>query len=187
MKRPTFLRAAATGLAVSLAAGALFAALEPAVGAATALRLVIPLAALAWLACLLAGGRGAPGRVTAFAAWCAVAIALWVFAPPLGVYLLAHVAALSLIRALYLHAGALPALMDLCLGALGYAAAAWALSRSGSVFLAAWTFFLVQALVAFVPRTVRTARAGGGVATADDAAFERARRRAEAALRQLVS
>lgn len=187
MKRPGLLRTAIVGLAVSLAGGAAFTTLAPMLGPGTTLRLAIPLMGFAWLACLLRGQPGAPGRITAFAFWCAVSTAAWLIAPPFSVYLLVHVAALWLVRSLYFYTGALPALMDMTLSALSLLAASWAMTRSGSVFLAAWSFFLVQALFVLIPPRMKAWRTGAGAKDDEKQAFERARERAEAALRQLLT
>jgi hypothetical protein len=92
---------------------------------------------------------------------------------------------LWLARSLYFYAGVLPALLDLGLSALSVSAATWAITRSGSVFLAAWCFFLVQAMFVVIPGTLK--KRATGAADENDDTFERARRRADAALRQLFT
>jgi hypothetical protein len=58
--------------------------------------------------------------------------------------------------------------------------------RTGSVFLASWCFFLVQSLWVLIPRTIAgPARKVTPERNTDQ--FERARRQADAALRQLFS
>ena len=114
------------------------------------------------------------------------AITWWV-APPLPLYLMVHVGTIWLVRSLYFYSGVMPALMDLGLGALSVSAAVWAITRSGSVFLATWCFFLVQALfVAIPPAVQRTAKPEQNT-PADSENFERARRQADAALAQLFT
>lgn len=185
MKRPTFPRAALVAFGIAFAAGAVCAALAPLTGADAALRLVVPLMSLAWLICLLRGGGASAGRLTVLAFWCAVSAATWLLAPPLGIYVLVHAGLLWLGRSLCFYAGLFPALLDIGLSALSLSAAAWALTRSGSVFLAAWTFFLLQALFVFIPP--RVGRHRTEVADGDGhEAFERAHRRADTALRQLL-
>jgi len=95
------------------------------------------------------------GRVTTLSAWIALAAVTWWFAPPLPLYLLIHVAAIWLVRSLYFYSGVMPALMDLGLGALSVSATVWAITRSGSVFLATGCFFLVQALFVTIPPAVK--------------------------------
>jgi len=70
---------------------------------------------------------------------------------------------------------------------LSISATVWAISRSGSVFLATWCFFLVQALFVTIPPAVKRAQDVKSNKTADNETFERARRDADQALRQLFS
>ena len=76
--------------------------------------------------------------------------------------------------------------MDLGISTLSVSATVWAITRSGSVFLATWCFFLVQALFVAIPPTVQRKRAQAKQRTDDDN-FDNARRRADAALRQLFT
>jgi len=62
----------------------------------------------------------------------------------------------------------------------------WALSRTGSVFLGTWCFFLVQALFTAIPSSVGAKSRAGAIPQASDE-FERARRQADAALKQLIT
>lgn len=185
MKRPSFFAGVIVALAIALAAGAVFAAIAPLLGAGTTLRLAIPAMGLAYLAWLLRRSTERTGRITALVLWSVVSLALWLLAPPFAVYLLVHAGMLWLVRSLYFHSGLVPALLDLGLCALSVSAATWAVTRSGSVFLATWCFFLVQAMFVVIPSTRRPASRPAGETS--DEAFECARRRADAALRQLFS
>jgi hypothetical protein len=91
---------------------------------------------------------------------------------------------LWLVRSLYFYSSAFPALLDFGLSALSVSAAAWAMTRSGSLFLAIWCFFLVQAVFVAIPQRLGIS-AHRDTNKIDDGAFEHARRRADAALRQL--
>ena len=186
MKRPSFFYGVGAALAIAIGAGAVFATLAPRLGADAALRLVIPAMGLAYLSCLLRRSDEATGRITTITAWCVISAATWFLAPPLPVYVLMHAGMLWLVRSLYFHSGVFPALLDLGLSALSVSAATWAVTRSGSVFLASWCFFLVQALFVFIPRRVAAPGPGDALGNDDDT-FERARRRADAALKQLVT
>jgi hypothetical protein len=159
MKIPSFLNGVLLALALSLSAAVGFAALTTVMFPGLVIRLLI-------------AGLGLIGAVAAA-----------FFSPSLLVYLTVHVGMVWLIRALYYTAGVLPALLDLGLSALALAAAVWAAGQTGSVFLAVWSFFLVQALFVVMPRSVRDpAPLKDGVR---DDEFERAHRNAEAALRRL--
>jgi hypothetical protein len=184
MKRPSFFYGVAVALAIAIAAGAAFSALAPFLGAGTALRLIVAALGLAYLVCLFRWSTGSTGRVTTIAVWSIVSAVTWLIAPPMPVYVLIHVGMLWLVRSLFFYSSSLPALLDLGLSALSISAATWAMTRSGSLFLAIWCFFLVQALFVAIPHRLGMP-APEDAGEIDDDAFERARCRADAALRQL--
>jgi hypothetical protein len=185
MKRPTFFQGVFVALVISVAAGAVLAGLVPFMSSGAALRLMIPAMGFAYLIWLLRRSVESTGRITTVAAWCIVSATTWFVAPPISAYVLIHAGMLWLARSLYFYAGVLPALLDLGLSALSVSAATWAITRSDSVFLAAWCFFLVQAMFVVIPGTLK--KHATGAADENDDTFERARRRADAALRQLFT
>ena len=79
----------------------------------------------------------------------------------------------------------IPALLDLALSAISVAGFVWAASRTGSVFLATWCFFLVQALFIAIPPALK--RKASAVSRQTNQSFDNARRRADAAIRQLAN
>lgn len=187
MKRPTFLNGVVVAAVLGFFASAIVATLTPFVGLGAVVRLVIPLLGLAYLLYLLNRTAERVGRVTTLTLWTAMAAITWWVAPALPLYLMVHVGTIWLVRSLYFYSGVMPALMDLGLGALSISAAVWAITRSGSVFLATWCFFLVQALfVAIPPAVQRTAKSEQNT-PADSENFECARRQADAALAQLFT
>ena len=187
MKRPTFFNGVVVAAVLGFFASAIVATLTPFVGLGAVVRLVIPLLGLAYLLYLLNRTAERVGRITTLTLWTAMAAITWWVAPPLPLYLMVHVGTIWLVRSLYFYSGVMPALMDLGLGALSVSAAVWAITRSGSVFLATWCFFLVQALfVAIPPAVQRKARPEQNM-PADSETFERARRQADAALAQLFT
>ncbi len=184
MKRPTFLGGVGIAFLFSFFAAAVFAALTPVLGSYFVLRLLIAGLGLAYVVYLLSRSRERTGRIITLVLWAVIAVATWFMGPPLSLYLVIHVGMLWLIRSLYLYSSALSALADLGLSALSLAAAVWAASQSGSVFLAVWCFFLVQALFTAIPRSMKPkAKSRPG----DDESFERAHRAAEAAVRRLTA
>lgn len=185
MNRPGFFHGVAIAIVLGLAASLLVAAMLPFVTTATVARFVIAGLALAYLLYLLSQSGERTGRVTVLATWAAMTLATWWFVPWFPLYLLIQVAAIWLVRSLYFYSGVFPALLDLGLCGLSTAFALGTLARTGSVFLAAWCFFLVQALFVAIPPTMRKRTAPPGPAADND--FERARREAEAALRQLIT
>jgi hypothetical protein len=190
---PSLFHGVVAALVFSLCGAALLAALTPIVGAASALRAVVALLGLAYLLYLLGRSGERTGRITTVAVWSVATAAIWFAEPPLAVFVLLHACMIWLVRSLYHHSSVLSALGDLALSTLAVAFAAWAASRSGSVWLALWCFFLVQAFFALLPSPMGGAIGGaigggarGGARVEDGEAFERAHRAAQAALRRLA-
>jgi len=187
MKRPSFFHGVILAAVLGFFASAVVATLTPFIGLGAVLRVVIPALGLAYLLYLLSRSNERVGRVTTLSLWGVLAAVTWWVAPPLPLYLLIHVGAIWLARSLYFYSGVMPALMDLGLGALSVSAAVWAASRSGSVFLATWCFFLVQALFVVIPPAVKRSHSAERNTAADGEKFEHARRQADQALRQLFT
>ncbi len=187
MKRPTFFHGVIVAAVLGFFASAIVATLTPFVGLGAVVRLVIPALALAYLLYLFSRSPERLGRVTALSAWTVLAVLTWWVAPPLPLYLLTHVAAIWLLRSLYFYSGLVPALMDLGISTLSISATVWAITRSGSVFLATWCFFLVQALFVAIPPTLAKKHTERRSTPAESEQFETARRQADQALRQLFT
>ncbi len=187
MKRPSFFNGVIVAAVLGFFASAVVATLTPFVGFGAVLRLVIPALGLAYLLNLFSRSGNRVGRVTTLALWGTLAAVTWWVAPPLSLYLLIHVAAVWLVRSLYFYSGVLPALMDLGLSTLSISATVWAITRSGSVFLATWCFFLVQALFVAIPPAVKREQKATRNTAVESENFENARRQADQALRQLFT
>jgi hypothetical protein len=187
VKRPSFFHGVIVAAVLGFFASAVVATLTPFVGLGAVVRLVIPALGLAYLLYLFSRSPERVGRVTTISLWSALAVVTWWLAPPLPLYLLIHVGAVWLVRSLYFYAGLVPALMDLGISALSVSATVWAITRSGSVFLATWCFFLVQALFVTIPPSVTKKIRQERVTAVDNEKFETARRQADQALRQLFS
>ncbi len=187
MKRPTFVHGVVVAAVLGFFASAIVATLTPFMGLGAVVRLLIPGLAFAYLVYLLGRSGERVGRVTTLSLWSVLAVVTWWMAPPLPLYLLIHVAAIWLVRSLYFYSGMLPALLDLGVSTLSISATVWAISRSGSVFLATWCFFLVQALFVAIPTSIRRKPMSRSGPAADNATFERAKRQADEALRQLFT
>jgi hypothetical protein len=93
-----------------------------------------------------------------------------------------HVAAIWVVRSLYFHSSLLAALIDCGLSGLAACGLAWAAVQTGSVFVATWTFFLVQSFFVAVP----PAPGRSAACPSRNESFARARRQADAALRVLA-
>ncbi len=184
MTRPGFVEGAGVALAIAVASGIGFVALAPLFAGSLLLKGFVATATLAYLLYLLARSGVKAGRVTAVAAWAVITAVSWWFAPSLLLYLVAQAGFVWLLRSLLFHQGLLAALADLGLTALGLAAAGWALTRTGSIAAAFWTFFLVAACFAFIPaRFPRRSPAE----PANPDRFQQAHRDAETALRALAA
>ena len=83
------------------------------------------------------------------------------------------------------HLGTVVWFRSLGLIVLGMLASLWALLHTHSLFLAAWVFFLMQALFSVLPLQISSAKTRSAQKPDDD--FERAYCAAEAAVRQLSS
>ena len=192
MKRPGFFNGVLVALVLALIAGAAFAGLGAVFAAGPVLQLIVTALAGAYVAYLLGRSEERSGRIATLVLWSVGAGASWLLAPNLAVLLCAHVAMIWLIRALYFHSSVLSALADLGLSCLALASAIWAAQQSGSLFLAVWCFFLVQALFVVIPQTF-AGRAGTFAGKADSPAavetddFHRAYRAAEAAVRRIAT
>ena len=187
MKRPTFIHGVVVAAILAFFASAIVATLTPFVGLGSVVRLVIPVMGLAYLLYLFSRSTERLGRVTALTVWSIMAAITWWMAPPIALYLLIHVMAIWLIRSLYFYAGVMPALMDLGLSALSITATVWALTRSGSIFLATWCFFLVHALFVTIPPAISKKQSAETGTQPDNERFDAAKRQADAALRQLFT
>lgn len=185
MKRPTFFHGVIVAALLAIAASAVVAAFVPVLGTVTVARILIPGLAFAYLYYLLSQSGERTGRVTTLVLWSVMTLLTWWFVPSFALYLLIHTGAIWLVRSLYFYTGVFPALVDLALNGLCVVIALGTLARTGSVFLATWSFFLVQALFIAIPRTMLR-RSVARPSAADDA-FEGSRRQAEAALRQLIA
>ena len=187
MKRPSFLHGVIVAAVLGFFASAVVATLTPFVGLGAVVRLVIPALGLAYLLYLFGRTDESVGRVTTLSLWAAMAAVTWWVAPPLPFYLLIHVGAIWLVRSLYFYSGVIPALMDLGISALSVSATVWAISRSGSVFLATWCFFLVQALFIAIPPAIKRRRTPQQSKRTDNETFANAQRNADKALQQLFT
>ncbi len=182
MKSSNFPEGVIVAAALAIVASICSTVFAPLIGALAITRLLVPALALAYLLYLFSRSRERSGRLVMLAAWGFIAVLAWWLAPPLPLYLMIHTSALWLVRSLYFHSGLLPSLLDMALGACSVIALSWALSRTGSVLLASWCFFLVQALFVAIPRSL----AGNGATVPLDDGFQRAHTAAQAALSQLI-
>jgi hypothetical protein len=187
MKQPTFLEGAAVALAASCFGSVSYAALTGLFPSGVALRLALAGIGLGYVIYLLSRSPERVGRIAALTVWALAAGTTWLLQPSLLLYVLVHLSFIWLIRSLYFHAGVFSALADLGLTGLGLVAAIWVATESGSVFLSIWCLFLVQALFVAIPTSLGRGSGANQPDDDDPERFQRAQRRAEAALRKLTS
>ncbi|MDH3990845.1 MAG: hypothetical protein OEV34_17050 [Gammaproteobacteria bacterium] len=185
MRRPTFMHGVIVAAVLAFVASVVVATLTPFIGLGSVVRLMIPALSFAYILYLLRSSYERTGRITTLSLWSALAIVTWWISPPLPFYVLTHVGAVWLVRSLYFYSGIFPALMDLGLSAFSVSAFVWAVSRTGSVFLATWCFFLVQALFIAIPPAIK--KSWGTSESSGNEPFDRARRQADEALRALIN
>lgn len=186
-RQPGFLHGVLVAAVLAFIASALVALLTPFVGLGSVIRLLIPALGLAYLLYLLSRSQKRTGRVTAITVWIVLALLTWWLAPPLPLYLLIHVGAIWLLRSLYFYSSLIPAVMDMGLSILSLATSVLTINHSGSVFLATWSFFLVQALFSAIPPMIGSRHKPLQYPANDAEGFECAKRQADAALRQLFT
>ena len=185
MKGPTFLNGVFVALVLAFVASAVIATLVPFVGVGSVVRALIPVVTLAYILYLMRASHERLGNIATISVWSVLAVATWWIAPPLPMYVLIHVGSIWLVRSLYFYSGVVPALADIVLSALAIAGFVWAISRTGSVFIATWAFFLIQSLFVAIPRSTKGRRDTS--ATVGNGKFEQARRQADRALQALVN
>lgn len=187
MKRPTFLQGVSVALIAALLGEVVFVALAPLLGSPTALHLVIAMASFLYIVYLLRSSGVRLGRVTTLLGWLLITVTTAWMGPPLMLYVLIHVAMIWLVRALYFYSSLLPAMADLGLNFVAVAAVVWATAQSGSLMLALWCFFLLQAVFVVIPRNMEKHQAQPDGVISETDRFEQARHTAQAALRKLSS
>ena len=185
MKRPTFLEGVVIALATAALAGISHVALTAILPSSVVLRALVAGIGFGYVIYLLVRSPEPVGRTTAFAGWLIATGAVAVIDPPFALHVLTQLVLIWLIRSLYFYSSVLPGLADLVLTGASLVAATWAAIETGSVAMAVWCLFLVQASFIAIPPTMRRSAPrssrNGGV----EDPFMRAHRAAETALRKL--
>jgi hypothetical protein len=185
MSRPTFLEGVLVALVAALGAAILDTGLRLAFWPGPALTLTTAALGLGYLLYLVGRSGERAGRVLLVLAWLPVTGTALALVPGVWSQVLVQLGLVWVTRVWCFHATPGAALLDLGLVLSGAAAALWAGVHSGSLFLALWCLFLIQALFVAIP-----ARPGHGAdrTTTSDAPpdpFDLACRAAEGALRRI--
>jgi len=181
MNAPSFWRGAGIGLVLSGIGAIGYSAFAPMLGAGVVLRAVSVLIAAVLVAVQMGESGARIGRLVVALALVATASVLVLFDPPLSLWLVVLTMQVWLVRSLYRYRTLGSALLDAGLSAIALAAAIASARHSHSVFLALWSYCLVQALSALIG----TAREETAAVPEDD--FGQAHRVAESALRRLAA
>ena len=183
MNKASFWEGVAMALLASVIGSVGFFALTLLLSEGLALRLIISGLACAYLLYLLRRSQERTGWLMLMLSWFILLAILWLFYPPLTLFLVLHVLAIWLVRCLYCYASLFSFLADLGLNAFSIASAAWAWHHTGSLFLSFWCFFLLQALFVFIPTGIK--RQNPDLTSNNETDFNRAHQAAEAAVRKL--
>lgn len=185
MKKPTFWEGVIFALVASITGAIGFFAFSLLFTEDMAIRLAISGLAFIYSLYLLSRSGERIGRITVILSWCILSAVVWLFYPPLILFLILNVFTIWLIRSLYFYSRLFPSLADLGLCLVGILSALWTLHHTGSPFLAFWCFFLIQALFVAVPAGNKKPVAEEAALSNSEAEFKRAYQAAEAAVRKL--
>jgi len=183
MMRPGILEGVAVAVLAATGGGALYALLRLFGSAGDALELLTTALGLAYLLYLLGRAPGRIGRPSLLLLWSLVSGGLLLAGPGLWAILPLQLSLIWLVRTLYFHGGVLSAIADAALQLFGLGAAIWAFSDTGSLAMAIWSHFLVQAFFPLLSASRSSRQAASPAADA----FQQAQDLAETALRRLTS
>lgn len=186
MQRPTVLEGILVALVVSLAASPVVFLLSLVLGTVMAGKAVIAVMAYAYILYLLAQSGRTTGRVTLAVLSLLALLASLVLEARWTTVVLVAVALIWSIRACTYSRSLVVGLLHGGLCLLGLGAALWTYTHSGSLVLAVWSFFLLQALFVYVPpRLAQQPAATGGIAGQEVDSFVQAHQAAQTALGRL--
>ena len=152
----------------------------------------IALMGLAYLAYLLAVSPSRRGRFVLGLASAVILLGASIASPTTIVLGALVVGLIWLVRSVLFYAGILPALWDASLCALSAVCAVGAAVATHRLWLAVWTFFLLQALFVYIPKPLTRGQHGPdnsreqAEAASQSEAFARAHRVAEEALQAMA-
>lgn len=150
-RKATFLGEAAFGFAISLTAAAIALTLSFVLPATFVARLVVAGLGLTLVVRAVSRSDEKTGRIVTLAVWAAIAVGIWLLGVGLPIYIVVHVTLAWLARSLFTYSRLIEAGIDLALSLIALSFAIFAVVRTDSVFLAAWSFVLVQAFHACIP------------------------------------
>jgi len=185
MKKTTFWNGVVIALLAGLIGSIGFFALSSLFSEDSTFRLLISGFVFVYIFYLLSRSQECIGRITVMLSGFILLAILWLFYPPLILFVALHVLAIWLVRSLYCYASLFSSLADLGLNALSIASTFWALHHTGSLFLTFWCFFLVQALFVYIPSGIKRTNLDKAAIPNSESNFKHAYQAAEAAVRKL--
>ena len=189
MHRPTLLEGVLVALVLSLSVSPLVVFVQLAIGSLLAWKIIAMVVAYAYMCYLLARSRRRSGRVTLGLLALTVLLASLVFDLRFPTILLLGVTLMWGIRAFAYSRSLVSAVLQGGVCVLGCGAALIVYGHSGSLALAVWSFFLVQAAFVLIPAQCMRWPATPSSATPGGApdGFGQAYRAAEQALERLTT
>jgi hypothetical protein len=151
VRKPTFLGEAAAGFVMSLIAAVVALSLSFVLPAGVVARLIVATLGLTLVLRVLARSSEKTGRIVTVAVWLAAAAGIWLTGASFVSYVVVHVALVWLVRSLFAWSRLVEVALDLGLTLLALCFAVFAAVRTDSVFLATWSFLLLQALHTAIP------------------------------------
>lgn len=145
MQRPTLFAGILVALIAGMVVGPVVFALSLMLGASMAWKTAIVVMAYAYIVYLLAESSRTAGRTTLAVLSLLVLLASLVYAVQWSLVALIAMALMGGIRAYAYSQSLVAALLHGGICLLGLGAALWAYAHSGSIALASWSFFLMQA------------------------------------------
>lgn len=185
MKSSTLFEGIIVALISSFVGSVLYFSLSSIFSDSFLIRLLISGLSFGYILYLLSRSKERIGRITVIAVWSVSVMSLWFIWPPITLFILMHLVAIWLVRSLYFYSSLFSSLADLALNGFSVAAAFWAASHTGSLFLTIWCFFLTQALFVLIPTSISKEQNKTATPFQNEDQFQHAYRAAEAAVRKL--
>ena len=183
MKNLSFSQLAISGLLLSGLGYISFELFNLALFKTDALQLTIALCGLFYLGYLLSKSPQKVGKVTAIVTYiCACLLSLYVTVAT-TLFAISIASCLWFIRCFFFHRTAIAIISDACLMFVGLAAAYWSIIETSNLFLGFWSYFLIQALLPFLPRGIKSSTAVN--LSEENNSFEAAYRNAEIAISRI--
>lgn len=183
MKNLSFLQLAIAGFLVSGLGYISFELFSMLYAKNDSLQISIAISGFIYLVYLLCQLPKNVGKISAVAFYAFASLSLLFLTLPSTLYAFSIIGCLWLTRCFFFHRTFIAIAGDASLTLLGSTVAYWTIIETSSLFLGLWSYFLIQALLPFLPQKVE--RLSPVNTVANDSKFESAYRNAEAAISRL--